>query len=273
MTGSRRAVAALAVLVVVAAVAPAFAGGRPANQIPVAEPTDDASLEEPAAEGWLEVPAVTVPLASAPSTVPDADRTTLERLSVRAAIADGRLYVRLAWPDATADEAVDTPRAFADAVAVQVPVNTTTRPPIAMGGSRSRVNVWYWSAATGTEELVAGGPGTTTSYEDPAVAATATREGDGWAVVFARDLDASGANRTTVPDDRNLDVAFAAWNGSAGERSGRKAVSEWHHLATGPGPEGPPYATLLWSVAGLAIAVVVVVTGHAVHRHRGEEGG
>lgn len=273
MTTSHRVVAALALLVAASVLALPFAGARPANEIPVYEPTEDVDLGTPTAEAWLNAPSVTVPLTSAPSGVPAADQTSVERIAVRAAVDDGRLYVRLAWADGTADDSTDAPRAFADAVAVQVPVNTSERPPIAMGGTRSRVNVWYWSGSTGTEELLAGGPGTTTRYDQPAVTATATREDGRWLVVFARDLDATGANRTTVTQDRNLDVAFAAWNGSQAERSGRKAVSEWHYFATGPGPAGPPYAALLWSVAGLAIVVAVLVTAHAVYSQRRERTG
>lgn len=267
------AVLALVLVVVLSAVFPSFAGARPANEIPVYEPVGDAQLEDPTSPDWLRAPSVTVPLSSAPSSVPDADRTDVEEVSVRAAVDDGRFFVRVVWTDGTRDVAVDAPRTFADAVAIQLPVNTTERPPIAMGGSRSRVNVWYWSGSAGAEELLAGGPGTTTEYEQPAVSANATHADDRWAVVFARDLEVTGPNRTTVPDERNFDVAFAVWNGSSEERSGRKAVSEWHHFATGPGPQGPPYAALLWTVAALAAAVVVLVTGHAVHRHREDRAG
>jgi complex iron-sulfur molybdoenzyme family reductase subunit gamma len=50
------------------------------------------------------------------------------------------------------------------------------------------------------------------------------------------------------------------------ERSGRKSVSEWYHFPLGPGPQGPPYETILWTVAGLAIAGVALVTIEAVRK-------
>nr|WP_254662892.1 hypothetical protein [Haladaptatus sp. W1] len=50
------------------------------------------------------------------------------------------------------------------------------------------------------------------------------------------------------------------------ERSGRKGVSEWHHLAFSSESGGAPFETLLWTVAGLAIVVVVLVTVSAVRR-------
>jgi complex iron-sulfur molybdoenzyme family reductase subunit gamma len=166
-------------------------------------------------------------------------------------------------------------REFADAAAVQFPVNTSSRPPIAMGGPDNRVNVWYWSGATGTQELLAGGAGSTTPFQNPTVQANASHAGTGenatWTVVYSRSLEASGENRTDLRTDDDLDVAFAVWNGSNGERSGQKAVSEWHYYPFSGGPQGPPYETLLWSLAGVAIVAVVGVTSFGIYRTRGAE--
>ncbi|WP_276271400.1 ethylbenzene dehydrogenase-related protein [Haloarcula litorea] len=265
------AAAAVTLLVTLSAVAAPMASARPAHEIPVSPATGD--LGEPTADGWDDVPAATVALASAPSSVPNADQTSVERVHVQAARGDGRLYLRLQWQDATRDVSADDPREFADSVAVQFPVNASSRPPIAMGGPDNRVNVWYWSPPTGTEELLAGGAGSTTSFPESSVNASAVHRGSGanatWTVVYTRELDAAGENRTTVPETRDLDVAFAVWNGSNGERSGQKAVSEWHYFPFSGGPEGPPYQALLWSVAGVAIVGVVAVTAFGVHRARG----
>ena len=70
---------------------------------------------------------------------------------------------------------------------------------------------------------------------------------------------------------KDLDVAFAVWNGSAMERSGRKSVSEWYHYPLGGGPQGPPYESILWTVAGLAIVGVALVTIAAVRNPGGGE--
>lgn len=253
-------------LVAVGAVVPTLAGGVPANQIPVADAAgDDEGLDAPDGAAWADIRAVEVPLASAPSSVPEAADTSVESMAVKAAITEDRFYLRLAWADPTADEEITDMRTFADAAAVQLPVNTTTRPQIAMGSTRSPVNVWYWTPAGGAEDLLAGGPGTTTSFDDGAVEASATHANGRWQVVFARDLSA-GPERTAIRSNRDLDVALAVWNGSNSERSGRKAVSEWHTFAMGPGPQGPPYEAILWAVAGLAIVVVLVVTALAVRR-------
>ncbi|MEF8843323.1 MAG: ethylbenzene dehydrogenase-related protein [Haloarculaceae archaeon] len=269
---TRALLGVLALVVLASAVLAPLSAGRPANQIPIHHaPGEGAELAEPTSTEWEEAPPVTVPLSSAPSSVPDADSTSLPRTAVRAARTDERLYVRLSWADPTVDRSTDDPRAFADAAAVQFPVNTSARPPIAMGSTRNAVNVWYWNAGEGNEELLAGGPGSTTRFEDASVEVATAREDGRWVLVYARDLRADAPNRTSMTMDRDVDVAVAVWNGSEMERSGRKAVSEWYHLPFGPGPQGPPYETILWTVAGLAMVVATAVTGAAILRTR-EEG-
>jgi complex iron-sulfur molybdoenzyme family reductase subunit gamma len=211
---------------------------------------------------------VTVPLSSAPSGLPSADSVSVERMSVQAARTESRLFLRLSWTDPTADRNSTTPRAFADAVAVQLPANRSARPPIAMGGSGNLVNVWYWSADGTTDELLAGGPGTTTRFERGTVVTDATHADGRWHVVLSRPLDATTEHRTAIPNDADMDVAVAVWNGSNMERSGRKSVSEWHYLALGPGPQGPPYQTVLWLIAGLAIVGSALVTIEGIRRTR-----
>lgn len=242
---------------------------RPAHEIPVTE-RSDADLSSPTAQGWSSVPAADVPLSSAPSSVPNAADTSIDQIHVQAVRSDGVFYVRLQWADPSRNVSAGSPRAFSDAVAVQFPANTSSRPPIAMGGTDNRVNVWYWSGATGTQELLAGGAGTTTPFTSPAVDANATYENGTWTVVYSRSVTAEGASRTDLGSADTLDVAFAVWNGGNGERAGQKAVSEWYYFLTGTGPQGPPYQTLLWTVAGVAIVGVVAVTAFGVLRAQGQ---
>lgn len=270
----RGLLAALALVVLASAVVAPLSAGRPANEIPVHHaPGEGSALAQPTSPEWEEAPPVTVPLSSAPSSVPGAASTSIPRAAVQVARTDERLYVRLSWADATADRSTGSPRAFADAAAVQLPVNTSARPPIAMGGTRNSVNVWYWNAGQGSEELLAGGPGSTTRFRNASVEVATARQDGRWVLVYARDLRSASPNRTSITLDRDVDVAVAVWNGSNMERSGRKAVSEWYHLPFGPGPQGPPYETILWTVAGLAIVVAAAVTGAAVLRTREEERG
>jgi DMSO reductase family type II enzyme heme b subunit len=264
------AAAFAAILLATAAVGPMVADARPAFEIPVTGASEDENLDNASAQAWEAAPAATVSLSSAGASVPAANNVTVERATVEAAQTDERLYLRISWADATRDNSTGSLRTFADAVAVQMPANASARPPIAMGGSDNQVNVWYWSADNTTEELVAGGPGSTTRFEERRIVTDATYSDGRWSVVVSRPLNAPGANRTTIPDDSDMDVAVAVWNGSNMERSGQKSASSWHYLALGPGPEGPPYQTILWAIAGLAIVASILVTVEGVRRTRGE---
>jgi complex iron-sulfur molybdoenzyme family reductase subunit gamma len=262
----------LALFVLAAAALPALVAARPAHEIPVHEApaSDGESLQQPDGEAWNDAVATTVPLSSAGAAVPNADDTTVERIRVEVARTDTRLYLRLSWADATRDTESGSLRGFADGVAVQLPVNESSRPPIAMGGTDNMVNVWYWGGATGGQELLAGGPGTTTQFPESTLETDATYREGRWNVVVSRSIASRSTNRTAVPAERDMDVAFAVWNGANMERSGQKSASEWYYLALGPGPQGPPYETILWSIAGIAIVATTLVTLEGVRRTRGE---
>jgi complex iron-sulfur molybdoenzyme family reductase subunit gamma len=247
---------------------------RPAREIPA--PTVEQNLSGTDAPGWSDAPAAEVPLSAAPSGLPNAEAVATRSVDVQAAQSDGKIYLRLEWHDGEASEQADDPQAFADAVAVQLPVDTTEQPAIAMGSRSNMVNVWYWNADTGTEELLAGGPGSTTLFDNQTVKTWAKHTGSGengtWTVVLSRPIDPAGENRTAITDERDLDVAFGVWDGTNAERSGRKAVSQWYYLPFGPGPGGAPFESILWAVAGIAIVAVILVTAQGIRRARSEGG-
>lgn len=262
-------------LVTVAALAPSLVGARPAREIPA--PTVEEDLSGTDAPGWEDAPAVDIPMTAAPSGLPNADSVSVRSIHVQAARADGQMFLRLQWEDPTENRSSANPQTFADAVAVQMPVNGSAQPAIAMGSPSNMVNVWYWDASTGIEELFAGGQGSTTEFQDSTVETWTEHESSGedgtWTVVFSRPLDAAGDNRTVVTDDRDLDVAFAVWDGGNDERSGQKATTQWYYLPFGPDAGGTPFGTVLWAIAGIAVAVVVLVTVQGVRRVRSEGGG
>jgi DMSO reductase family type II enzyme heme b subunit len=257
-------------LLLTAGVGPMVVDARPAFEIPVYSATDGDDLDNVSAEAWGQAPAASVPLSSAGASVPAADNTTVEEVSLEAAQTDDRIYLRISWDDATKDTSTGKVRSFADAIAVQIPTNETARPPIAMGGSNNKVNVWYWSADGKSQELLAGGPGSTTQFDRSQLRTNATYEDGEWQVVFSRPLSADATNRTAIPTNADMDVAVAVWNGSNDERSGQKSASAWYYLALGPGPDGPPFETLLWVIAGLAIVGSALVTVEGIRRTRGE---
>lgn len=267
---TRTFVALAALLVVGAAVVPMLVDARPAREIPA--PNVDDELNGTDAPGWESVPAADVPLSAADSGLPNAEAVSTRTVDVQAARSDGQVYLRLHWQDSEASDNATDPQAFADAVAVQMPVDTSEQPAIAMGSESNLVNVWYWNADTGTEELLAGGPGSTTQFDNQSVKTWADHSGSGengsWTVVFNRPVDPAGENRTAITDERDLDVAFGVWDGGNDERSGHKAVSEWYYLPFGPGPGGAPFESILWTIAGIAVVAVVVVTVQGIRRVR-----
>ncbi len=261
-------VALLSIALVVGAVGvPTVATGRPANQIPVEHmPGEANALSSPTGGTWSDVEAVTVPLSSAPSGLPNANDVATGSVDVKAARTDSTMYVRLQWADDSENTTAGSPTDFADAVAMQMPQETGSHPAIALGSQQNPVNVWYWNAEEGTEEIMAGGPGSITSMNEASVQTSAQYQDGEWTVVFARDLTVEGEQRTQIEMQNDVDAAFAVWDGGNDERSGRHAVSNWFHYPLGPQPTGPPFQTLLWAVAGIVIVAIVLVTVVAVRR-------
>lgn len=260
---SRTALAVLVASLLVASVAAPAAGfGRPVNEVPVNQV--DEPLESPADDRWEGIDAATVAMSSADSGLPGANETTAEEVDVKVAESDERVHVHVAWDDEEPNDGIAGPDEYADAVALQWPAEGGDTPPIAMGSEESPVNVWYWSGATGTENLVASGAGTTTAVASDAIDAEGTYEDGRWRVVFSGDVDG-----TPVDTGEDTEVAMAVWDGESAERGGIKAVSEWQTLPFGGDPGGPPYELLLWTVAGLAIAGVIAATIYGVREGGG----
>lgn len=255
---------ALALVLLVALSGPVLGAATGVNQLPIAEATEDAGLEDPEAEAWEEVDSETVVLSSADSGLPGADDTSVGLADVETAYTDERIHIRVTWDDAEPAEDVTDPREFPDAVAVQFPLEQEAEPAIAMGSEDEPVNVWYWNADDGVEELYAGGMGSTTEMEDSAVSAEATHTGDEWQVVFTRELEADERQRTDFATDQRLNVAFAVFDGTNQERAGVKAASEWHHYPLDPEAGPSTMEMLLWTVAGIAIATVLVMAVYGV---------
>lgn len=271
-TRARVLALAAALLLVATAVGPAVVASRPAYEIPVREVQTGQPFENPTADEWRDVPSVEVSMAGAPSGAPNATDVTVTETHVRVVRTDATLYVRLRWKDPTLNRTAEDPGEFPDKAAIELPVNESARPPISMGSPNNPVNVWVWSASDGAEELVAGGPGTTTYMANTSIETNATYADGHWQVVFERDLRAAGANRTDITLEHDLNVAFAVWDGGNGERGGHKAVSEWYYLPF-EADGGPPYEAILWTIAGAAVLVVTVVTAEGVRRTRRDNGG
>jgi DMSO reductase family type II enzyme heme b subunit len=244
---------------------PPVAEAQTESGVPVEYVDSTDGLDTPTGSGWDDIQTATVPLSSAGAAVPNADDVTVEEMEVQAVRTNREIRLRASWADPTRDTSEASVREFDDNVAVQLPADDGEQPPIAMGGADNPVNIWYWSATGNSEELLAGGPGSTTPFEESTLA-TEQEYADGrWHVMFTRPLDPSGDTRTTIPRDAaDMDIAFAVWNGSNMEVSGQKAASQWHRLAVSSGP--PAYERFLWAIAGVMIVVTTLLTIEGIRR-------
>lgn len=82
------------------------------------------------------------------------------------------------------------------------------------------------------EDLTAQGFGTLRARPpmDQTVAASGTWGMNTYSVVFRRSLAGRGANAVALRPGTTVPVAFAVWNGSAGDRDGKKSVTIWQDL-------------------------------------------
>jgi hypothetical protein len=85
------------------------------------------------------------------------------------------------------------------------------------------------SYATPVENLVSSGFGTLTTSDVQNVDGTGEWRNGQWRVVFARDL-ASGPGYPELAVGDLTNIAFAVWEGSAGNRNGMKSVSQFMNL-------------------------------------------
>jgi complex iron-sulfur molybdoenzyme family reductase subunit gamma len=195
---------------------------------------------------------------------------TLQRMAVRAVHWEDRLYVMLEWFDSTPDLSPDSPEAFSDAAAIQFPAEAaSTVPAICMGQADQAVNIWQWrgdqqqdvvalppegyvdlypstddlyytARAAGNplaqvvrrpvQNLIAGGFGTLTPAASADLEGFGVHSGSRWMVVFSRSLLPQGDMQPEFSGQGQIDVAFAAWDGSKGERDGIKSVSSFTRL-------------------------------------------
>jgi hypothetical protein len=199
------------------------------------------ALLDPAAAQWEQVASRQVALKRTPplyDTDPPAD-SGISSAEVRAARTEGKLFVHIAWRDATDDEAViakppptpperrrmkehsEASNRFVDATAVMFPSNLSTAavsPSLQMGDPQMPVTIYYWNAARGTMLIHAQGRGTTKRTGESFPARGLYRDGL-WQVTLQLPAVPAG-----VP------LAFAVWNGSQQDRDGRKYFSVWYRL-------------------------------------------
>jgi len=219
-------------------------GEAPAANLTVpvaASPLSANALLDPEAAAWNEVASRQVALNRTPPLY-DTDPPSSSEIAsadVRIVRAGGKLFVHLAWKDATDDEAViatpppvpperrrmkehsEASNRFFDATAVMFPTSLSTgavSPALQMGDPKLPVTIYYWNAARGAMRMSAEGRGTTKRSAD-SFPARGVHRGEMWQVTLELPKAPAG-----VP------MAFAVWNGSQQDRDGRKYFSVWYRL-------------------------------------------
>ena len=107
----------------------------------------DAELtgDDPESDDWRHADPIIVPLQPQQIAQPFLQEATIHELVVRALHNGTDLAFLLDWDDAEADD-LDGIGVFHDAVAVQLPAQAGTTPPITMGGPGAPVHVLQWRA-------------------------------------------------------------------------------------------------------------------------------
>ena len=203
-------------------------------------PTD--SLLDPLSSRWNEVSQETVALEGTPVQLQPSrylrakwsDRPTgsVRALGVRAAHNGRQIFFQLEWRDAAPNREY-TDRGFPDAAGILFPINGAARLQT-MGSPEAPVNAWYWRAdSDAARNLVASGLGTVEDAGEGRLSAGSSWADGVWKVVLSRPI--RGPRKTPAVHfraDRQVQVAFAVWEGAAGERGGIKSFSNaWRPLS------------------------------------------
>ncbi len=127
-----------------------------------------------------------------------------------------------------------------DAIAIQFPRDipkTSEKPWFRHGDKKHPVNMWYWAAPSEkpkvdstTMILDAKGPNTAPKPRKNQTTLTANGQWkDGrWSVVFKRPLKTDDVQDLQFEQGKYIPVAFANWDGVAGEKGSRHSFTTWY---------------------------------------------
>lgn len=226
----RMAAIGIAVVAACTGVAAAAQGAAPeAQRIIRVLSAAGGDAASPQAAVWKKAPATQVTLQTAfPGHISIVGTAGTQKLTAQAVRTSGRLFVKLAWSDRTANTAAKDTDQFLDGAAVQFPLNGQAATLPFMGDATNAVNVWHWRADGRTLNLLAKGFGTSTPVPTEGLRSASARTRDGWEVVLSRPLRVKAEEGADLLGRRTMPIAFAAWDGENQERDGLKAVTtEW----------------------------------------------
>ncbi len=218
-------------------------------------------------------------------------------LQARAAWNGNEMAIRVSWKDESRNvtgPSADNLKTFSDAVAVEFPLEELIpgRTPFrCMGQSEQelRVNIWQWKAERDADliknlnlgvEPVRGAPNDKSvknyvgpgpgylidpAQDDPDSKAFYNEQDKTWTVIFKRQLligNKTTATQFTTSTPGNLkatQIAFAVWDGGAGERLSKKGVSTWVDLNFEPGDTSQQTVSAVVNLGIVALLTVIVL--------------
>jgi mono/diheme cytochrome c family protein len=119
------------------------------------------------------------------------------------------------------------------------PLEQPTRHGLTLASDRTFITAWGAgnivadpTRGSAAEELTAQGFGTLRARPpmDQTVRATGLHSESAYRVMFRRSLQGQGEHPVTLQPGTTAAVAFAVWNGAAGDRDGKKSVTIWQQL-------------------------------------------
>ncbi|MFQ5785650.1 MAG: c-type cytochrome [Alphaproteobacteria bacterium] len=170
-----------------------------------------------------------------------------------------------------------------DAVAVQFPAElaeTSEKPWFRHGDPKHPVNMWYWRAPSAEPAeperfsiLDANGPDSPPVPRDDSTALSGSavwRDGQ-WRVVFMRSLKTDDLLDLAFDVGRYIPIAFADWDGWAGQEGGRHALTPWYWLLLVP-EENPLAVYGTSGASGIVVGLLFFVAARRERRAASEKG-
>ncbi len=246
----------------------------------------DGDLPDSAGDAaWDAAPAMT--FAMSPNIIRDPRLyfSLNDMVTVRALYNDTDIAFRVDVDDRTysvpGDEleiryALEDGEATRDAVAIQLPTalsGSSEKPAFRHGDARNAVSMWYWAApsvepADGELAMLldASGPDVAPvpRPDSGELAAKGTWADGQWQVVFKRPRVTQSPADIAFDEGTYVPIAFANWDGLAGDKGGRHSFTPWYWVRLDPA-ENP---TRLYGFPALAALLIGLLFLMAVRGQR-----
>ena len=204
---------------------------------------------DPSDPAWEKAPAMTFAMAPNIIKEPRLFFTLNDRVTARVLFNDKDVAIRVDVDDRTysvpgdklemqyRQKGIDPTR---DAIAIQLPRDipvTSEKPWFRHGDKKHAVNMWYWAAPSvnpkddaQTVMLDATGPNKAPvpRKDSSALSANGNWKDGRWSVVFKRSLKTGDVKDLQFEAGRYIPIAFADWDGVAGEKGGRHSFTSWY---------------------------------------------